>query len=204
MAKYARFTESDAKRVAQVTRYVERVSRNDPKIGKKPRNLPYGFFAKITGTDGSGKYSWQALEPQATSHDMTGNDEWGHGSHTDGTNYAIESEGSKYVLKDSVVWLEGARNKDCFIFDYGPGLVTGTSDGTIGTRSGSTPGTGNVIVDSFDIATESFDGTRDSIKVFSPFTQEVPDGKYVELTYGQGVWWVSGADCGDDDGTGGS
>lgn len=193
------FTKAGAERIVEVVKYVERETRNPrQKRGRGAVSASLGFWAKITdGTNG--KYSWEAMKP-TDNDELESETDWGEGSHSDSTGYAIEARyQSSYVLNDSVVWMTPAKAEDYYVFDYSPGVRSAkiVSAATIPARSGSTPGDADVTLEDFD-GTSFTDG--DDVKVYNPFRSEI-EGEaggelYIEITYGDGgVWWVTGVDC---------
>lgn len=193
------FTPDAARRIIEATRFVERSSRNPhgPFL-RTPTPSLTGFYARITDGDGY-KYSFEALEPQEDG-ELEVNDDWITGDHTADKGYAVSTDKSEYVLMDSVVWLEPARNQDYYLFHYRPGLQLAklAENDEISKREGSTAGTGEVTIVEFDPDSETFED-KEEINVFNFMTTEVDaddDDRFVFVSYCNGVWWLSGADCG--------
>lgn len=198
-----KFTRHAAQRIGEATIFVERMVRNGQRRSRRQALYgDLGFWARITGQSTSDKqrYSWEALEPK-DDDTLEANADWGEGKY-DEDNYAIEATGSKWVLKNSVVWLMPSKTHDKYIFLYAPGVVTAKliSGGTISKRSGSTPGSGEVVVEDFDGSSFT---VRQPITVYNPFRTDIEadDGDLiVQCSYGDGWWWVTGVECSTDGG----
>lgn len=155
-----------------------------------------GFWAKI-GTNDSFKYGWTQLVPsEADDGTYTEGD---LSAEADDDNFAVSFDGSTHVLENSVVWLEPSG--PFFTFYYAPGLITAklVSSATIPGRQGATPGSTTVTIERFNGIALSDQGEYDNITVYNNFRSSVGGESggevYLQLSYGQGVWWLSAADC---------
>jgi len=191
------FSRTDAKRVASATVTVERMKKNTPKRGGLTRPVPSGFFAKITGKSGH-KYSWVCMKVN-DSHELEEETDF-TGSYSDEENYAVEIHKSEYVLTNSIVWLEGARTENCFIFNYHPGIVHGLVYGSeITAREGMTVGSGEVTVRLIDeYGNDVADGETVSVKNY--YLTEIEEDKPVAISFGDGgYWWILSEDCQEEE-----
>ncbi|PQO33159.1 hypothetical protein C5Y96_09880 [Blastopirellula marina] len=160
-----------------------------------------GFWAKIQAGNRSGhKYSWDGYSANA---DGTFSPNGTSGSYNS-PNWAQPSDGSHWVLPYETVWLRPS-GLGYYVFDYHPGMMTArtvSTDGGIPGRQGATPGQAEVILDWFNgIALNVQDSIEWTVLNSMRKSVVVDTGKtiYLHLSYGQGVWWVSGYDCTDED-----
>ena len=118
-----KLTKEAAQRMANATIVVERQLKSSPVQPRRSGGGTFvGFWAKITDKESDGpKCSWKRMEAK-DDHTFEENENWGKGNFAEDTGWAIEISESKYVLKDSIVWLEPAFNQDYFIFRYTPGV----------------------------------------------------------------------------------
>lgn len=182
------FSEENAKRIARVVEEIERTpKRIQPPVEDQPRR---GFWAKITGTDGSGRYSWDAVSINA-SFDYTA--EPFSGDATASAGFAIETGGSEIVATDSIVFLEHSGSQPCWQFTVVPNLVYATLDSQLNTGSFTTA--------TYYIGTPTglIQGS-DTIVVYAPplwSGDNLSAGSIVECTFSPayGRWYVTGYRC---------
>lgn len=155
-----------------------------------------GFWAKI-GEGDAWKYGWTQLVPsEADDGTYTEGD---LSAEHDDDNFAVSFDGSEHVLPYSVVWLQPTGS--FFTFYYAPGLITAklVSASTIPGRQGATPGSTTVTIERFNGIALNNQGEYDNITVYNNFRSSISgeggDELYLQLTYGQGVWWLSAVDC---------
>ena len=165
----------------------------------KGRGAPYiGFWAKITANAfASKKYSWEKIEALANDT-FASKPDWGTGDRTKSEGYAVEVNGSEYVLKDSIVWLTPAYGQDYYVFSYSPGVRVAKTAGTpISAKSGSTYGYSTVSIYKNVNGVES--DTNEDVKVFNTWEAEVPADTFVHITYStiDACWIITGYDCDD-------
>ncbi|WP_339684227.1 hypothetical protein [Gimesia maris] len=207
------FTRDGAERIIEVTRLVERDTRNPrQKRGRSALTSSLGFWAQVTANDATSdpsKYSWITLEPTA-SHDQTSSEDWGDGTADSTAGYAIEARyQSEYVIPDTVVWMTPAKNQDFFLFEVSPDVQVGylDKDGTMTGASDTTCGSGDIKLASieWDSTNEVFtcdvDGTN-TVTVHNAFSDEIiGDGtndQKVYFQFGQaGAYWLTALECGE-------
>jgi hypothetical protein len=201
------FNPSGAIRVAKATLYVERMLKNGPSTKAGPPRLsPDGRWAKITHNGTDGKYSWVAVK-QNDLGEWEEDTDWGQGDYSEETGFAQEARfKSKWVLEDSIVWLEAAPEKDFYQFNYSPGthvakLAAGES---ISGRTSGTPGSGTVTLQKVTGDSPSFED-GESLTVYNPFSlieteEDSDEDLWIEIDFGAGgFWWVTGVDCPGED-----
>lgn len=207
------FSKENARRVANATLYVEKVSKNTPsKIKGTGLQSQQGFFARITAGDSSrpgeqtsstAKYSWEAVKHKT---DLTWilDPDWGTGDHAQSQGYAVESKfRSKYVLIGDIVYLYPAKStdgSDYYVFDYNPTTKIGTVN--ISVSASARVGTTLGFCSSFNI--NDIDGTADvlfpsanSLNVFNWTGTAVNliASKYYVVNWSDGRWVLTGAEC---------
>ena len=180
----ATFDDDSAKRIAQTVRYVESLQRNKFVPGDgAPRLVPPGFHARISGTDGNGKYSWKMQKISSGTYidDVDGLS----GTYSDETGYAQEALwGSKDVLPSAIVWMEPGYLEDIFVFAYTPGMCKATATEDVDGGTWASPGTGSASV------------PGGSITMYNPFTAQIADETTVGCGYIEGHWYAIAEDCG--------
>lgn len=182
------FSPNSLRRISRSVNFTERITGRPPKIGKgRGYNGDGGKLAKITGKSGN-KYSWVAMKPD--DGELVQDQDWGEGSTTE--NYAVSTDGSEYVLEDSIVRLYPALTGDYYLFDYQPGLALGKTTETITARDGSTAGSGSVKIQTADDTTLA-DG--ETIEVLNSMPSEIDEDKIVQLSYVSGRWFITGVEC---------
>lgn len=188
-------------------RAIQKVKKTFNKVDRTPASLqgetvggkgaPYiGFYAKITavGTE-SDKYSWERLEAN-TNRTFTVNSQWGSGDRTSDTGYATEVNGSKFVLKDSIVWLVPAFGQDYFVFEYSPSARIAKTGGS--TIAAATDGTlGNGLVSVYKVTSGTRTDTNFDIKAYNTMGSEIAADTWIQITYNQidGIWLITAEDC---------
>jgi hypothetical protein len=161
------------------------------------KGAPYvGFWAKITANAfGSKKYSWEKLEATA-SDTFISNTEWGTGDRTKTEGYAVEVNGSQYVLKDSIVWLTPAFGQDYFNFEYRPSKRIAKTEGTaIAGMTGNTFGFSTVSV--YKNAGGTRVDTNQDVKVFNTWEAEVKANTFIQIAYSvdDACWYIDVEEC---------
>lgn len=215
MSEVINLTLNAAKRFAKSTLYTERMARGGIP-GKTPSGANGGgFWAKITDADRTtGRYSWEALQRQDPDQsnvlDTGENFPTGDKDTDEPTDelqpYAVEADNnSKWVLLDSIVWMYPGVDQDYYIFEYHPGTVIAVlaANDTINKRSGSTPGDAEVQPKWLD--SETFADWGEPITVYNWSSMDITSEEdpkqdlWITLSYGDGVWYVSGVDCPGED-----
>jgi hypothetical protein len=161
------------------------------------KGAPYtGFFAKITeNAFDSKKYSWEKLEAK-DDNTFANNTEWGKGDRTKDDGYAVEVNGSKFVLKDSIVWLEPAFGQDYYVFQYSPGKRVAKTEGTdIAGMSGNTYGFSTVSV--YKNVNGVRTDTMEDVKVYNTSTESVAADTYIHIMYSviDACWFIDWEQC---------
>jgi hypothetical protein len=199
---FARFTSEEKKRTAEAVIQYERMNTGAPEPTDRAKGYyPRAFWARITGSDGSGYYSWEALKPDEDGYITEDPDEdYPTGSHSDEEYWAVEATGSKWVLTDDIVWMRGAETNPYYVFDYSPGVKMATFTGTIPKGTATAPGKSTA-------TTKNFDGTSytagQSVDIHNPWYMDLDStntpASLIQLSFGEGVWWVSGANCQEEE-----
>lgn len=191
------FTKNAAERTKKAVLTVEREYSSTAGEQRKGKGAPFtGFWAKITSsTLNNKKYSWEKLEAK-DNQTFASRTDWGTGDNTKDTGYAVEVNESKYVLKDSIVWLEPAFGQDYFVFQYNPGVrLAKTGGAAIAAVSGNTLGSATVSV--WKVANGVRFDTNLDIKAFNTSESEIAEETFVHITYNtiDGIWYVTWEDC---------
>ena len=191
------FTKNAAERTKKAVLTVEREYSSTAGEQRKGKGAPFtGFWAKITSsTLNNKKYSWEKLEAK-DNQTFASRTDWGTGDNTKDTGYAVEVNESKYVLKDSIVWLEPAFGQDYFVFQYNPGVrLAKTGGAAIAAVSGDTLGSATVSV--WKVVNGVRSDTNLDIKAFNTSESEIAEDTFVHITYNtiDGIWYVTWEDC---------
>jgi len=184
------FSKQDAERVATSTKVVEGMYKTRPKQAKLKRPLAEAFFAKITDTDGSGKYSWEAVSYDSTNEEPQDEEDWGKAEHSDDELYAVEKNWSDQVPVDTdeIVYLTFANSKaNYYVFDFGSPVRTGKASGTI-------PASGQGKWDIRKWSGSSWQ-TKDELDCVNPFNATISSGYPIQCVYDNGTWVVVSAGC---------
>jgi len=173
------FDRKSAERIAKVVGYVEGVIQNRPPVrGAGAVFPPYGFWARISDTDGSAKYSWKA-QKIGSDGTLTDDSDGASGNYSDETGYAVEALWhSVAVIVDEKVWMQPALSQDFLVFAYCPGVYKWTLTNTIGGQSGGSQTVGS-----------------QTISLSNPYSSSIASGTIVTVGYEQGSWTIIGADC---------
>lgn len=195
----ARWTTEEKKRAGEAIVQYERTNIGGTTNAQRTKGgLAISWWAKITGSDGSGYYSWEALKPDDDGS-LIEDDNYPTGDHSADEGWAVEATGSKWVITGDIVHIIPVAIKPYFIFEYHPGVKMAKFTGTIDAGSDAAPGKGSATVRTFD-GTSYTDGS--AIDVFNPWSTELDStntpGSRIQLSFGESVWWVSGANCEDD------
>lgn len=136
------FSEQSGQRIKRAVTIVERQYQltADP-AANMPVIMHGGFWAKITGRSGK-KYSWEYWEAQS---DQTHTADSTVNSGTTTEKYAVHIRGCEAIPNGTRVWLERTKNQPYYHFEF-TGEFVGQASGTISARSGSTWGSGTVIL----------------------------------------------------------
>ena len=194
MAKGKVLSPDTAARVLKATEIVERQQRNPQHEPPRTRKPTQNFFARITGSDSSGRYDWEVVNMNFFG-DMTATPDQMTGKVSDGTGFAVELHKSKWVLEGDVVELKGSRTYPVLIFDYAPGVQPGTAYTTITKRSGNTPGQGQDTVTRYDSTSGDMTAGQ-TVMAYNSFDSSVDSGHRVHITFGDGgLWWVTAEEC---------
>lgn len=190
----ARFTPDGARKIAAATnKFLKQPKQLGKKLGRGPAYSDGSRWAKITGKSGS-KYDWVCVEP--TLEGWEERPEWGQGFSGQATGFGMESEyRSEWVLTDSIVQLKPCIELNCYLFNYDGKVQVGRQNSLITAREENTLGSGSVTVQvpTEDDEEEYEDG--DVVDVLNPFA-EITGDNWVQITYGRGVWQVTGVECG--------
>lgn len=198
------FTKDAAERTKKAVLVVEREHSSLLGEQQSGKGAPYvGFWAKITGKDPASngmKYSWEKLEPQKpadfSTNVMKANNSWGKALYSDTTGYAVEVTGSKYVLKDSFVWLYPSLSEDYYLFRFEGGVRYAKTNAEIPAQTGTTPGAGQVSVFKFN-GTQFLD-TNEDVRAYHMMTNaEIPIDTIVQITFDvhDGIWLITAQEC---------
>lgn len=197
-SKGIKATREAYQRFANATLIIERKPRSGPVETRGGRTSFVGFWAKITDKESDGpKCSWKRMEPK-DDHTFEENEDWGKGNFAEDTGWAIEISNSKYVLKDSIVWLEPAFNQDYYVFRYTPGVrIAKTGDDDIPERNDSDkPGSGDVTIWKYDKDTDKLIATTQKVKAFNAMSSSIASDRFVQITFSEeGYWWITAEDC---------
>lgn len=155
------FDKKSAERIGRVVGYVESVIRNQPaRRGAGPVFPPYGFWARITDSDGAGKYSWQMQTINADGT-LSDDDDGRSGSHEDDAGYAVSASGDHHVENDSVVWMVPALSQDFLVFGGSAGGSSmSVKEGVLHTALAAN---GSAVMDCWDCSFTP-DGTQVTVK----------------------------------------
>ena len=202
------FNEEGARRLVQSTIAEERRTKNHQGRQRRPPRLsPDGRWAKIIHNGTDGKYSWVAVKLNDDG-EWEEDSDWGEGTYSDETGFAQEARfKSKWVLEDSIVWLEPAPEQDYYEFSYSPGthvakLAAGES---ISGRTSGTPGSGTVTLQKVTGESPSFEDGEE-LTVYNPFStieteEDSEEDLWIEIDFGAGgFWWVTAVDCPGEEG----
>lgn len=183
-----------AKKVLKTIEIVARQQKNPDQTIPRTRVPTMGFFARITGSDGTGRYSWEAVNFNEYG-DMTASSYTG--DYADSTGHAVELHRSKDVLTGHVVEFKGARTVNVFQFAYAPGVVPGITSSVITARSGNTPGSGTMQVEQVDATTGDLE-LGQTITIHNSTDSTGETGKRAHATFGEGRWWWTLEACETD------
>ena len=203
MSQGVKFTRSAAERTKRAVLKVEKQLR-DLTSDSTPVGTSYlGFWAKITAKDPATngmKYSWTRLEPQKPATLPTkvldANTSWGQGVFSDDAGYAVEVSGSKYALKDSVVWLYPSLSEEYYLFRFEGGVRYAKTNAEIPAQTGTTPGSGQVSV--FKFVSGSWTDTNEDVKAYHMMTSAaIPTDTIIQITFDihDGIWLITAQDC---------
>lgn len=185
---YTQISEKTAQRISKVIEATERAPhRILPPEQQVPRR---GFWAKLTSTDGSGRYGWQAVRlnqsfdftAEEFSADATGDD-----------SFAVEVNGSKIMALDQIVFLEHSGSQPCWQFTMTPNLVYATL------QSQLNPGSFSTAAYYIETPTGLIQG-GDTIQVWAPPVWtggNIAAGTTIECTFSPayGRWYCTSNSC---------
>lgn len=204
------FSPDGAKRVAAATQTVERWSKNSSGRPRFSNGPTPGRWAKIKNGE-NGKYSWVSVKLGDDGF-MEEDEAWGKGDHTKDGEFAVEAQWrSKFVPNGSIVWITPGPGRDCFLFEYAPGILICRlpASTTISRRqdfgASSRPGSGTVEILKVNNGAnpdtdldDEFEGTGTTIKVFN-WTKTAIGGstaRPVIVEFGTGGrFWLIGDEC---------
>lgn len=156
---------------------------------------PKTILARLTGRS-AWKYGWQQIKANADGTFSNGSLSGSAG----GTNFAVSTDGTEHALVNSVVRLNLTEHGH-YEFLYHPGMMTAKSisSTTIPGRQGATPGNATITIEWFNGIALSDQGGGTTVTVYNNFRKSVEgtagEDLYLQLAYGQSVWWVISADC---------
>lgn len=192
------FTKNAAERTKKAVITVEREYSSTAGEQRRGTGAPFtGFWAKITSsTLNNKKYSWEKLEAK-DNQTFASKTDWGTGDNTKDTGFAVEVNESKYVLKDSIVWLEPAFGQDYFVFQYNPGVrLAKTGSTEVDAATDTTLGYANVSV--FKVANGSRTDTNLDIRAYNSASDTIKADTWIQITYDviDAIWLITAEDCG--------
>ena len=157
------------------------------------------FWAKITGGDDAGKYSWVAIDWD-DAYFMQSNVNCGTGTYT-GYGYAIEENFSPYIptsTEEVVLLRKQGRvgSSGCYYVFHYDAAKNGVTTSSITAASGTIPGTGTFTIYDFDGIDLS--STSDSgFTLYNRYTGAtgITSSTNIRVKFDDGYWWLEGADC---------
>ena len=199
------FDKNAARRISQSVKRQERSPLNGSVARRGRRgggSGTEGFWAKLTGQQVE-KYSWKAAIMDKATGKLIEDPEGESGSSSDPTGYAIEARNkSRHCVIDDFVWLtpcvSNDEEMDCFCFDYENTFKFGTFTSSIkknfDTDSAQYVELRKVNYDSEEPTIEQ----SKQVRVFNIYSKDVKvrSNGYIQIVFTDGVWIVTGADCG--------
>lgn len=192
------FSGHDASRIKRAVHAYEKDLMRKGNYNKHsalpPDTDQYGYINSKSGP--LGKYDWTVVH--WTPYGWEPDTSYGGGSYAGGT-YAQEFFGGDDVLEGEVVPLKWTEN-GYYIFVYDPPVYWAklVSAGSIGGRTGNTPGSGDVTIQWFNPETGDLADWQDvPVKNGYRKTIEGESGGtlYLKVNWSQGHWWVDNVDC---------
>ncbi len=193
------FNREGASRIVDAVRQVERSSQTKtPPSKRQSQSTPAGRWARLTESDGAGKYSWVALKPSSSG--LTDEPKWGSGGYSSETGFAKAIDGTADAIIQDIVWLLPAAGEDYFYFDYKPDVKFAKLEAgdEITGRYQYETGSGDVLIQKYDHATKQLidhPDHNDTIRVRNSFTSSVEGPRYIQINYSAKSWFVTAADC---------
>lgn len=203
-----KFNDNAARRLVQTTKRDERRPLNRSRATRRGRGGggggSEGFWAKLTSQQVD-KYSWKAaIMDKATNKLIEDPDpDAESGSSSDPTGYAIEARNrSRHCVIGDFVWLvpcvSNDEDVDCFCFDYENTVKFGTFTSAI-KKNFDTNSAQYVELRKikYDHQTPVIEQST-QVRVFNIYSKDVKprSNGYIQIVFIDGVWIVTGADCG--------
>lgn len=202
------FNDNAARRLVQTTKRDERRPLNGSRAtrrgGRGGGGGTEGFWAKLTSLQVD-KYSWKAAIMDKDTNKLIEDPdpEADSGSSSDPTGFAIEARNrSRHCVIGDFVWLvpcvSNDEELDCYCFDYENTFKFGTFSADIkknfDTNSAQYVELRKVNYDSEEPTVEG----SNQVRVFNIYSKDVKvrSNGYIQIVFTDGVWLVTGADCG--------